>query len=64
MSISASEAADLFRTPPLRFLDVGGAEVAYRRVGSGPDVLFVHGWPVNSATFRTCLLYTSDAADE
>ncbi len=60
MSISASEAADLFRTPPLRFLDVGGAEVAYRRVGSGPDVLFVHGWPVNSATFRTLLPHLAD----
>lgn len=34
------------------FLDVGVGEVAYRRVGSGPDALFVHGWPVSSATFR------------
>ena len=50
-----AEAADLFRRPPLRFLDVGEGEVAYRRVGTGPDVLFVHGWPVSGATFRALL---------
>lgn len=55
MSITAAEAADLFRRPPVRYLDVGSGEVAYRTVGTGPDVLFVHGWPVSSATFR-CLL--------
>ena len=55
MSLSRAQAADLFRKEPDRFLDVGSGEVAYRRVGSGPDVLFVHGWPVHSATFR-CLL--------
>jgi pimeloyl-ACP methyl ester carboxylesterase len=55
MSLTATEAADVFRREPDRFLDVGAGEVAYRRVGTGPDVLFVHGWPVSSATFR-CLL--------
>ena len=48
-------AAELFRREPDRYLDVGAGEVAYRRVGDGPDVLFVHGWPVSGATFR-CLL--------
>ncbi len=38
--------------PPDRFIDIGHAEVAYRRVGQGPDVLFVHGWPVNASTYR------------
>jgi pimeloyl-ACP methyl ester carboxylesterase len=47
-----SDAGELFRAAPQRFIDVGFAEVAYRTVGSGPDVLFVHGWPVSSATFR------------
>jgi len=60
MSISEATAADLFRSEPDRFLDVGGAEVAYRRVGSGPDVLFVHGWPVSSATYRTLLPHLAD----
>jgi pimeloyl-ACP methyl ester carboxylesterase len=60
MSITAAEAAELFRRQPDRFLDVGTGEVAYRRVGSGPDVLFVHGWPVSGATFRTLLPHLAD----
>jgi pimeloyl-ACP methyl ester carboxylesterase len=60
MSITASEAADLFRQAPEQFLDVGSAEVAYRRVGTGPDVLFVHGWPVHGATFRNLLPHLAD----
>jgi pimeloyl-ACP methyl ester carboxylesterase len=60
MSISASAATDLFRREPDRFLDVGSGEVAYRCIGSGPDVLFVHGWPVSSATFRSLLPHLSD----
>ena len=57
---TATEAADLFRRSPDRFLDVGAGEVAYRRIGSGPDVLFVHGWPVSGATFRTLLPFLTD----
>jgi haloalkane dehalogenase len=61
MSISAAEATELFRRDPECFFDVGGgAEVAYRRVGTGPDVLFVHGWPVSSATFRLLLPHLAD----
>jgi haloalkane dehalogenase len=55
MTMSEVEASDLFRRPPERWLDVGAGEVAYRCVGSGPDVLFVHGWPVSGATFRRLL---------
>ena len=58
--ITETEAADLFRKPPERFLDVGEGEAAYRRVGSGPDVLFVHGWPVSGATFRLLLPHLVD----
>jgi pimeloyl-ACP methyl ester carboxylesterase len=61
MSLTAAEATDLFRRPPERYLDMGqGAEVAYRTVGTGPDVLFVHGWPVSSATFRLLLPHLVD----
>jgi pimeloyl-ACP methyl ester carboxylesterase len=38
----------------------GKGEVAHRVVGSGPDVLFVHGWPVNSATYRRLLPHLVD----
>lgn len=55
-----SDAANLFRREAAAFIDVGGAEVAYRSAGSGPDVLFVHGWPVSGATFRTLLPYLVD----
>ena len=60
MSISAATAADLFRNAPDTLLDVGTGKVAYRRVGDGPDVLFVHGWPVSGATFRTLLPHLTD----
>lgn len=60
MSITAAEATDLFRRPPDRFVDVGGGEVAVRTVGHGPDVVFVHGWPVSGATFRTLLPHLTD----
>jgi pimeloyl-ACP methyl ester carboxylesterase len=58
---SATESAtELFRRAPDRHLDVGDAEVAYRRLGRGPDVLFVHGWPVSGATFRSLLPHLTD----
>ena len=59
-TMTESEASDLFRREPDRFLDVGAGEVAYRVVGTGPDVLFVHGWPVSSATFRRLLPHLVD----
>jgi pimeloyl-ACP methyl ester carboxylesterase len=59
-ALTAAAASELFRSPPDRFLDVGAGEVAYRRAGSGPDVLFVHGWPVSGATFRLLLPHLVD----
>ena len=53
--LSAADAADLFRQPPERFIDTGGGAVAYYRVGSGPDVVFSHGWPAGAATWRGVL---------
>ncbi|MEM9466198.1 MAG: alpha/beta hydrolase [Actinomycetota bacterium] len=53
--LTAEAAADLFRRPPRRHIETGGGAVAYYRVGSGPDVLFSHGWPVSAATWRTLL---------
>ncbi len=59
-TLTSAVASNLFRDDPHCFLDVGAGEVAYRRVGAGPDVLFVHGWPVSGATFRTILPHLSD----
>lgn len=58
--LTPAATADLFRRDPDRFLDVGAGEAAYRRVGTGTDVLFVHGWPVSGATFRTLLPHLVD----
>jgi len=52
--------AEMFRREPDGFLDVGAGEVAHRRIGSGPDVLFVHGWPVSGATWRKLLPHLVD----
>jgi pimeloyl-ACP methyl ester carboxylesterase len=54
-ALTTAAASDIFRREPDRFLDVGAGEVALRSIGRGPDVLFVHGWPVSGATFRTLL---------
>lgn len=53
--LTQHEAAELFRREPQRHIPVGAGQVAYRSVGQGPDVLFVHGWPVSGATFRRLL---------
>ena len=34
------------------FIDLPTARIAYRSVGNGPDLVFVHGWPVDSETYR------------
>ena len=40
-----------YQTEPT-YLDVGHSLVPHWRIGAGPDVLFVHGWPLHAATFR------------
>src|SRR5689334_20266715 len=59
-TLTTDAATDSFRRDPDRFLDVGAGEVALRSFGQGPDVLFVHGWPVSGATFRTLLPFLAD----
>lgn len=54
-TLTRSDATELFRRPPHRHIDVGNGQVAVRSVGSGPDVVFVHGWPASGATFRGLL---------
>jgi haloalkane dehalogenase len=59
-TLTQTEASELFRREPDRHLDVGAGEAAYRCIGDGPHVLFVHGWPVSSATFRKLLPHLVD----
>ncbi len=44
-------AGDL-RAAPVTLVDVGESKLAHRVVGSGPDVVLVHGWPLHSLTWR------------
>jgi pimeloyl-ACP methyl ester carboxylesterase len=44
-----------FLAHPVQFADVGRAQIAYRKVGSGPPLLVVHGWPLWGFTWRALL---------
>lgn len=59
--LTANTASDLFRRPPDQWITTGpNTDVAYRRIGVGPDVLFVHGWPASGATYRGLLPHLAD----
>jgi pimeloyl-ACP methyl ester carboxylesterase len=63
MQATATATTDLraaFQTPPTSFVDVGHSRLAHRRFGRGPDVVFVHGWPLTSATFRAVVPRLAD----
>jgi len=49
---TSSVAAKLDFNRPHRYVDVGHSELAYWKVGAGPDIVLVHGWPLHSATYR------------
>ncbi len=55
--LDPSAVTERFRHAPDRLIDANGGAVAYRKFGSGPDVLFVHGWPCSGATFRALIPY-------
>ena len=54
-ALTLAQATDLFRSAPDQHVDVGNGQVAVRSIGTGPDVLLVHGWPVSGATWRRLL---------
>lgn len=33
-------------------IDIGTSELGYRKTGEGPDIVFVHGWPLHRETWR------------
>jgi pimeloyl-ACP methyl ester carboxylesterase len=47
----ASPDTEAFLAAPLQHVDTGSASVAYRRFGSGPPLLLVHGWPLSGFTY-------------
>jgi pimeloyl-ACP methyl ester carboxylesterase len=46
------KALEAWRATPVRWVELGGTRVAYRKVGRGPAVVMVHGWPLSGATWR------------
>jgi haloalkane dehalogenase len=58
---SESELGAAFRGRPHAFLDAGQARLAYWRFGAGPDVVFIHGWPLHAATFRRVVPLLADS---
>jgi pimeloyl-ACP methyl ester carboxylesterase len=40
---------------PVHHLDLGSERIAWRRVGAGPDLLLVHGWPLHGLTWDAVL---------
>lgn len=41
-----------FFAAPILTTSTSNAEVSYRKFGVGPAVVFIHGWPLSSATYR------------
>jgi pimeloyl-ACP methyl ester carboxylesterase len=41
-----------FFTAAVRSVTTSRTRVSYRVLGSGPPILFIHGWPLHGATFR------------
>jgi pimeloyl-ACP methyl ester carboxylesterase len=48
-----SQTLAAYRAAPVERVDAGDAVVALRRFGSGPALLFVHGFPLHGFTWRT-----------
>ena len=41
-----------FADAAVTMVPVPGGEIAYYRIGQGPDLVLVHGWPLHAATWR------------
>ena len=53
MTFTENKVADAFRAGPHRMIELGSdGALAYWSFGSGPDVVFLHGWPLHGATWR------------
>ncbi|MEE9417327.1 MAG: alpha/beta hydrolase [Acidimicrobiales bacterium] len=33
-------------------IDIGSSQLGYRKLGDGPDIVFIHGWPLHRETWR------------
>ncbi len=46
---------DEFLEIPTHSVELPGTRISYRRLGQGEPLLFIHGWPLVSATYRKLL---------
>ncbi len=46
---------------PHRLIDAGPGSLAHWSFGEGPDLVFVHGWPLHAATWREIIPNLTDA---
>jgi pimeloyl-ACP methyl ester carboxylesterase len=53
--IAGEGGAREFLAAPVQYQDTGTARLAYRRFGSGPALLLVHGFPLSGFTWRKIL---------
>lgn len=51
-ALSVHDVSAALRAPDVSHIDVGRAQLAHFRFGAGPSLVFVHGWPLHSATYR------------
>lgn len=50
--VTNSTRATGFPNDPTDWVPTGANRIAYRRVGSGPPLVLIHGWPFDGSTFR------------
>ena len=55
--LQRDESAVLYESAEVQFQSTATCEVAYRRYGAGFALVFLHGWPLTSFTFRRLLPY-------
>ncbi len=51
-TLDEAEVLRAIQGAPHEWVDVGHSELASWTFGTGPELVFVHGWPLHSATFR------------
>ncbi len=55
--VGHDESAQLYESVAMQLQPTRTCNVAFRRYGQGPPLIFLHGWPLTSFTFRRLLSY-------
>ncbi|UUY08379.1 alpha/beta hydrolase [Pseudomonas sp. J452] len=50
--METSPVAQAFIDAPIHFASTDAGKIAFRRVGDGPHLIFLHGWPLSGLTYR------------